>query len=226
MKKKETQSCCERLSSCCKNLGSEREKKDGDFVQVYKTNYKFDETNPWWDPHEMPLSELCNNNKNLPVRFTIGSYTNSGDDPLYGTVITTLKEIEMLPEKNMKLDLKDKKGKEAGCIKFNTFEMDMFPSFNKYLSEGWEMQVSIAIDFTLSNKEITDCRSLHRLSTNGEMNHYERVIFEVCNVLTPLVKGRPFNAYGFGGIPTYISTIKIYEIIHCRWREHRKYIRS
>ena len=114
----------------------------------------------------------------------------------------------MLPEKNMRLDLKCK-GKNAGSIKFNTFEMDMFPSFNKYLNEGWEMQVSIAIDFTLSNREINDCRSLHRLNTNGEMNHYERVIFEVCNVLTPLVKGRPFNAYGFGGIPTYCGATKV-----------------
>ena len=49
----------------------------------------------------MDLSELCNNNKNLPVRFTVGSYTNSGDDPIYGTVITSMKEVEMLPEKNM-----------------------------------------------------------------------------------------------------------------------------
>ena len=77
----------------------------------------------------MDLSELCNNNKNLPVRFTVGSYTNSGDDPLYGTVVTSMKEVEMLPEKNMKLNLKDKKGKDAGYIKFNTFKMDMMPSF-------------------------------------------------------------------------------------------------
>ena len=82
--RKDTMTCCEKLSQYCKTLGSEREKKDGDFVQVYKTRDKFDETNPWWDPVEMPLSELCNGNKNLPVRFTVASYTNSGDDPLYG----------------------------------------------------------------------------------------------------------------------------------------------
>ena len=115
----------------------------------------------------------------------------------------------MLPEKNMKINLKCKKGKDQGWLKFNTFKMDMFPSFNKYLREGWEMQVSIAIDFTLSNREITDCRSLHRLHHNGEMNHYERVIFEVCNVLTPLIKERKFNAYGFGGIPTYCGDTKV-----------------
>ncbi len=79
----------------------------GDFVQVHKTNYKFDETNPWWDPYEMNMSELCNNNKNLPLRLTVASYTNSGDDPIYGSITTSTKEIEMLPEKDMRLQLTD-----------------------------------------------------------------------------------------------------------------------
>ena len=34
--------------------------------------------------------------------------------------------------------------------------MDMRPSLVEYLSHGWQMQVSIAIDFTLSNLEIKD----------------------------------------------------------------------
>ena len=87
-------------------------------MQVYKTSYKFDEAKPWWDPYEMSMSELCNNNKNLPLRLTVASYTNSGDDPIYGSVVTSTKEIEMLPEKDMTLFLKDMKGKAAGSISF------------------------------------------------------------------------------------------------------------
>ena len=97
-------------------------------MQVYKTDYRFDEYKPWWDPYEMGMSELCNNNKNLPLRLTVASYTNSGDDPTYGSIVTSTKEIEMLPEKNMTLQLKDRRGKPAGTITFNTFEMDMRPS--------------------------------------------------------------------------------------------------
>ena len=85
----------------------------------------------------MHMSELCNNNKNLPLRLTVASYTNSGDDPIYGSIVTSTKEIEMLPEKDMTLQLKNKKGKPAGTIKFNTFEMDMRPSLVNYLENGW-----------------------------------------------------------------------------------------
>lgn len=65
--------------------------------------------------------------------------------------------------------------------------------------------MSIAIDFTLSNIEITDYRSLHKIWSNGEMNQYEKAIFEVCNVMTPYARNGCFKAYGFGGIPEYIG---------------------
>jgi hypothetical protein len=63
--------------------------------------------------------------------------------------------------------------------------MDMRPSLVEYLNEGWLMEVSVGIDFTLSNLEICDYRSLHRQAEAGEMNQYEKAIFEVCNVMTP-----------------------------------------
>lgn len=68
-----------------------------------------------------------------------------------------------------RLELKDSKGKVGGWITFNQLVMDMRPSLVEYLRQGWKMDVSIAIDFTLSNMEITDYRSLHRIN-NGEMN--------------------------------------------------------
>jgi hypothetical protein len=44
------------------------------------------------------------------------SYQNSGEHPLYGSVITSTREIEM---GIVKLNLLDKKGRYAGVLKFN-----------------------------------------------------------------------------------------------------------
>ena len=68
------------------------------------------------------------------------------------------------------------------------------------------MDVSLAIDFTLSNLEIKDQRSLHFQHSNGDMNSYEKALFEVCNVMVKYAKDDGcFNVYGFGGIPHYIG---------------------
>jgi len=40
--------------------------------------------------------------------------------------------------------------------------MDMRLGLVDYLSEGWQIEVHVGIDFTLSNLEISDFRSLHR----------------------------------------------------------------
>ena len=61
--------------------------------------------------------------------------------------------------------------------------MDMRPSLIEFLEQGWKMNVSLAIDFTLSNKEPNDNRSLHFQHSNGDMNSYEKALFEVCNVM-------------------------------------------
>lgn len=81
--------------------------------------------------------------------------------------------------------------------------MDMRPSLLEYLKHGWRLNVSIAVDFTLSNLEIKDYRSLHRQSKDGEMNQYEKAIFEVCNVMSNYTQDGQFSVFGFGGIPHY-----------------------
>lgn len=177
-----------------------RQNNQKDFVRVLQTQYKFEDTKPWWDAHQMTMADFCNNNKYLPLRFSVYSYTNSGDHPKYGSVECTLKQIEMLGESSLPIK---KNGKNKGWIKFNTLQMDMRPSLVEYLKQGWKIDVSIAVDFSLSNLEINDYRSLHRVNSNGDMNQYEKALFEVCNVMMPYARDGLFKVYGFGGMPIY-----------------------
>lgn len=93
-------------------------------------------------------------------------------------------------------------------LSMNQFKIDQRPSLVEYLGEGWKLDVSIAIDFSLSNLDISDYRSLHRIHNNGEMNQYEKAINEVCNVMMPYALNGKFKAYGFGGVPIYMGQNK------------------
>lgn len=79
----------------------------------------------------------------------------------------------------------------------------MRPSLVEYLRQEWKIDVSVAVDFSLSNLEINDYRSLHKVNSNGEMNQYEKALFEVCNVMLPYAHEGQFKAYGFAGMPIY-----------------------
>ena len=40
-----------------------RQNEGNDMVRVWKTLTAHDETRPWWEPHQLFMSEFCNNNK-------------------------------------------------------------------------------------------------------------------------------------------------------------------
>lgn len=63
--------------------------------------------------------------------------------------------------------------------------------------------MSVAIDFTGSNGDITDPTSLHRLYTDGKQNDYEQAISSVGQILEPYAFDRKFALFGFGGIPRF-----------------------
>ena len=86
-------------------------------VKVFKTSYKFANTDPWWDAQQITMPEFCNCNKYLPIRLSVYSYQNAGDHPLYGSVVTTTRDIEM--QADNRLELRDEKNQVNGYIQFN-----------------------------------------------------------------------------------------------------------
>jgi hypothetical protein len=86
---------------------------EDDMVKVYRSDNKHD-CNPWWDAEQITMPEFCNCNKYLPIKLSVFSYVNSGEHPCYGSVITTTRDIEMLPDK--RLTIKNAKGEENGYI--------------------------------------------------------------------------------------------------------------
>jgi hypothetical protein len=101
-----------------------------DWVRIYQSKHIFGEKNPWWDSVKLLMTNLCSNNKLLPLRISVFNYQNSGCHSLYGQVITSLRQIEMGREK---LILKNKRGFKAGTLTFDQLTMDMKPSLLKYL---------------------------------------------------------------------------------------------
>ena len=60
-----------------------------------------------------------------------------------------------------------KTGAFAGILNFNDFRVIEHPNFVDYLRSGWQISLSVAIDFTASNGQINDPTSLHSLGDNN-----------------------------------------------------------
>ena len=68
--------------------------------------------------------------------------------------------------------------------------------------------MSVAIDYSASNGDISSLDSLHKISEGKEMNAYQKAMFSVGKILETYAHGKLFMAYGFGGIPEFMNEAK------------------
>jgi hypothetical protein len=67
-----------------------------------------------------------------------------------------------------------------------------------YIRGGWELSLSVAIDYTASNGELDDDDCLHKM---GPSNMYEAAINSIGSILEQYDTDKMFPVYGFGGKP-------------------------
>lgn len=180
-----------------------------DAVNVFKSDHQTETTNPVWVINELKIQQLCNSNENLPLIFEVWSYDNSGSHMFYGSFQTSLSGI--LNSHTRVYELSDDNGADAGSLEFTQFLIIEKPSMIEYLRSGWMISMSVAIDFTASNGELSDPSSLHyiNLMDPTKMNQYEQAIFNVGTILEPYDFDRRFPVFGFGAIPKFMGISSI-----------------
>lgn len=90
------------------------------------------------------------------------------------------------------------------------FKMQERVSFLDYIMGGCEINVHVAIDFTLSNGDPRDPRSLHYINPRRQTNDYLEAIHSVMSILENYDTHKSFPTYGFGGIVPDSKTVS-----HC-----------
>mmetsp|Transcript_22197 Transcript_22197/g.29698 ORF Transcript_22197/g.29698 Transcript_22197/m.29698 type:complete len:143 (+) Transcript_22197:850-1278(+) len=140
------------------------------------------------------MQQLCNSNESIPIRFRI--FANN-HETCSGT--TSVAELRAKPELAM---YSIKSGQFAGALNFNDFRVVENPNFVDYLRSGWQISLSVAIDFTASNGQVTDAMSLHSLN---EKNEYSNAIRQVGDILEPYDQYKSFPCFGFGGVPRFMN---------------------
>ena len=79
---------------------------------------------------------------------------------------------------------------------FKNIKIEKRKSFLDFIFGGCEISLHINVDFTKSNKDPTDPKSLHQLYGN---NQYEQSIRSIGNILIPYDNDQKIPIYGFYG---------------------------
>ncbi|CAJ0873784.1 17027_t:CDS:10 [Entrophospora sp. SA101] len=169
-----------------------RANEDNTFSPVYESDI-VSSSNPFWQEFYIRESTLCNGDLDRALLLQVKQHRKSGGHTLLGECSVTLREI-LGGGKTFPLKLPSgSQGKISKDANITIIEalVEEPPSFLDYIAGGTEINLMVAIDFTGSNGDPRNQKSLHYSGGRGE-NDYQRAIRKAYDY------DRLFPVYGFG----------------------------
>eukprot|EP00043_Microstomoeca_roanoka_P010274 m.97645 g.97645 ORF g.97645 m.97645 type:complete len:520 (+) comp14838_c0_seq2:31-1590(+) len=157
--------------------------------------------NPTWKPFVVALAELCNGDYDRPLKFDTYDWDSDGGHDLIGSFETTLRTL--LEAKNFEAQLINPKKvskkhyQNSGILVFDKCLVSASASFFDYLRAGFQLNFTVAIDFTASNGQPRLPSSLHYINPS-QPNSYMQAIQAVGNVINDYDADKYYPAFGFG----------------------------
>jgi len=183
----------------------------GQWTVVHRTEVLKRNLNPEWKPFMTSVTSLCNADHHRTLKFSVDDWNLNGTHSHIGEFTTTVAELvegglktsrgsaQIFPLINQKK--KTKKGnkyRNSGFIHVNYCILEEQPTFLDYISNGTELSFTVAIDFTASNGNPQDSRSLHYNDPTGAPNQYITAIKAVGDIIQDYDTDKMFPALGFG----------------------------
>mmetsp|Transcript_34942 Transcript_34942/g.45060 ORF Transcript_34942/g.45060 Transcript_34942/m.45060 type:complete len:693 (+) Transcript_34942:37-2115(+) len=192
-------------------------REDGTWVPVYRSIYIKNTLNPVWPTaRRISIQTICNGDYDRPLRIEVYDIDNDGSHDDMGRTETNVRELlrlgTMPVSKQQGLPVietkKNGKTKHSGSLYVDESGIMKYDTFVDYISSGWELNMMIAIDFTGSNGNPADPRSLHYRDPQGQRpNQYEQAIRSLGEVISQYDNDGLYPTYGFGGkIPGGIAS--------------------
>ncbi|XP_067931223.1 copine-8-like isoform X1 [Watersipora subatra] len=177
--------------------------EDGLYTITHKTEYIKNTLKPKWKRMRIPVRVLCNGDYDRSIKVECFDWNSNGSHEIIGYFLTNLRELSAAKGKPFHLindQKKLKKGskyKNSGIVLLDDYQVHPVYSFVDYITGGCQLHATIAVDFTASNGDPRDPKSLH-YNNQFQPNQYEMAIRSVGEIIQDYDSDKLFPALGFG----------------------------
>ena len=156
-----------------------------------------------WPPLHVKVDRLCKGDYSaLLVLEVFTKEATTGKHRLIGATQTNLRTLLSQGFKEYELvnDVKreDPLYVRSGVLSVASIQVEQCHSFLDFVRGGFDINLTVAIDFTKSNKPFDSEKSLHYRRSDNRTNEYMAAIQAVGAVMCCYDKDQEFPVYGFG----------------------------
>lgn len=178
--------------------------EDNSYTTVHRTEVIKRTLNPVWKSFILHASLLCNGDYDRMLKIECHDWNANGNHNYIGSFATNLRALALGPGPNNEYECineikkaKKRKYKNSGMINLMGIEISTQPTFLDFIQGGTQLNFTVAIDFTASNGDPTDPRSLHYMHSPYP-NVYTMAIKSVGEIIQDYDSDKLFPALGFG----------------------------
>ncbi|XP_023339051.1 copine-8 [Eurytemora carolleeae] len=153
------------------------------YILVHRTEVIKKTLNPNWKSFQLKVGTLCNGDYERDLKVDIYDWESSGTHQYMGTFHTNLRKLSEGPGSSNIYDVVSKKGKKDGTVEVQEARIEIVPTFLDYIKGGLQLNFTVAVDFTASNGNPSDPRSLHYRDPSGRPNQYITAIQSVGEII-------------------------------------------
>ncbi len=137
------------------------------WFRVHETEYKKDDLNPDFDEFTITANKLNRGDDDMPLKMEVWDISKDGEahNKRIGSAYWTTNMI--LKNGVKEFQTKDSDGKPSGTILIQKFEKERTYDMLDYLKGGLNIGQVLAIDYTASNGNQKDPKSLHYYDKNS-----------------------------------------------------------
>jgi len=168
--------------------------------------YKSEETqSKQFESFSLFEDDLYHGDSSRDFQIELYSWEFTGEDRITDYTLVGLTQVNINSIKNQKeVILKNPLNKACPNAKAAVLNIDLsFSEFNNFFSllkKGLQLNLMVAIDFTMSNLDSLNPGSLH-YTEGSEPNQYEKTLRALGSVIADYDHDKKFPLLGFGGIP-------------------------
>jgi hypothetical protein len=181
--------------------------ESGEWTKVYTSKVKKLTLNPTWKQIGIDMVRFNSGNDKKLLRFEVFDWDRNSSPDYIGKFEAN---FETIREKNTFEIINDEKKakksnyKNSGTMTFENIRYAEGFSFSTFPLHGTEIAVVFSIDFTSSNGTPREADSLHKIIDKKELNdfsklnHYQKAITSIGQVLESYDTNKEFAVYGYG----------------------------
>lgn len=175
--------------------------EDGKTIEVFRSETIMKNLNPSYAAQTVSASKLCNGDLKRKMLVQVYDWDKNSADDLIGQTETTFADLVEAKSSTFTLlrpTSKKNPTKPRGEITFADVGITHDYNYIDYIQGGCAVRLMVAIDFTGSNGDPRDSRSLHYRAA-GVQNQYQQVIQSIGGIVLDYDTDKQCPVWGFGG---------------------------